>query len=422
MNATKSSYRTRVVDRELDTLLKSVGAVVIEGPKACGKTETALQKARSVVWLDRDLNAQQLAKAAPEVLLQGEVPLLLDEWQLAPQLWNEVRFQVDKRSPEKGQFILTGSSTPDDDARRHSGAGRFVRLRMRPLSVFELERSSGAVSFASLMSGQEVAGVGAVLPVPELARVIAVGGWPGSLELAAEAAQVVNQGYVDQIVETDLPRLIGRRRDPVKLRNLLSALARSVGNQVSVSKLAHEAGGEGNALDRATVDLYLDELTRLNILEDLPAWNTHLRSRDALTKAPKRMFVDPSLAVATLGASAEKILGDLEYMGFLFENLVVRDLRVLSQPLGGRVSHACTRDGKEVDAVVELRDGTWAAFEVKLGASWIEAGAQSLLRFANSVDTTKAGKPAALAVIVPDGYAYRRPDGVTVLPLSVLGL
>lgn len=194
---------------------------------------------------------QKLLDRAPEncglklaKVTGSDLRKLLDEWQLAPQLWNEVRCQVDKRSPEKGQFILTGSSTPDDDARRHSGPGRFVRLRMCPLSVFELERSSGAVSFASLMSGQEVGGVGAPLAVPELARVIAVGGWPGSLELADKAAEVVNQGYVDQIVETDLPRLIGRRRDPVKLRNLLSALARSVGNQIAVSKLAQEAGGE----------------------------------------------------------------------------------------------------------------------------------------------------------------------------------
>ena len=422
MAAQENAYRRRIVDRELDALLAVVGAVVIEGPKACGKTETALQKAKTVISLDRDANARQMADISPRALLQGEVPLLLDEWQLAPQLWNEVRHQVDQRSPAKGQFILTGSSTPDDDARRHSGVGRFVRLQMRPLSIYELGMSSGQVSFTALMAGEEVAGKGAELPVPGLARVLAVGGWPGLLGLDDAASILVNQGYLDQIVEVDLPRVAERRRDPVKLRRLLSALARSVGNQVSVSKLANEAGGDGNPLDRGTVDVYLDELTRLKILEDLPAWNTHLRSRDALTKAPKRMFVDPSLAVAALGASPETILRDLEYMGFLFENLVIRDLRVLAQPLGGSASHARTRDGREVDAIIELRDGTWAAFEVKLGAAWIDAGAESLLRFARAVDTSKVGEPTALVVIVPEGYAYRRLDGVTVLPLSALGI
>lgn len=414
-------YKKRVVDDELATLLTAVGAVLIEGPKACGKTATASIIAKSKVNLDRDANALRMASVSPERLLEGPTPVLLDEWQLAPQLWNEVRHQVDERSPRKGQFILTGSATPDDDVRRHSGAGRFVRLQMRPLSIFELGLSSASVSLKALFAGDEIAGKGISFTVKDLARTISIGGWPGLLELSDEAALLVNQSYVDQIVEIDLQRMGTRRRDPIKLRQLLKAIARSVGNQISVSKLANEAGGD-IPLARSTVDEYLDELKRLKILEDLPAWNTHLRSRDALTKTPKRMFVDPSLAVASLGFSAETLLNDLEYMGFLFENLVIRDLRILSQPLGGTVSHARTQAGDEVDAIIELRDGRWVAFEIKMGASWVEKGAESLLRFVQNVDTAKKGAPVALCVIVPDGYAYTRPDGVSVLPLSALGV
>ncbi|RRD59764.1 ATP-binding protein [Leucobacter sp. OH1287] len=422
MTSKESTYRSRVIDQELQDLLAAVGAIVIEGPKACGKTATASRYARTVVNLDRDVNAQLMASVSPSELLKGETPVLLDEWQIAPQMWNEVRHQVDERSPHKGQFILTGSSTPDDDARRHSGAGRFARLQMRPMSILELGFSSAQVSFSALMAGEKCDGQGDPLPVADLARIIVRGGWPGSLELDDAAAALVNLGYIDQIIEVDIPRLAERRRDSVKLRRLMQSLARSVGNQISVSKLANETAGDSATLDRATVDIYLDELTRLNIIEDLPAWNTHLRSRASLTKVPKRMFMDPSLAVAALGTGTNAILNDLEYMGFLFENMVVRDLRVLAQPLGGKVFYARTHDGKEVDAVVELRDGTWAAFEVKLGASWIESGAQSLLKFASNVDKSKAGDPRALVVIVPDGYAYQRPDGVTVLPLSALGV
>lgn len=243
------------------------------------------------------------------------------------------------------------------------------------------------------MRGEEPQGMGAPLDIETLMSVLVTGGWPALLDTNVDAAMLVNQGYVDQIVEIDVHRLLGTRRDPVKLRRVIQALARCVGNQRSVTKLAAEAGGTDGSLDRDTVSTYLDELTRLRILEDLPAWNAHLCSRASLMQQPKRMFVDPSLAPAVLGASPDKLLADLEYAGFLFEHLVVRDLRVLAQPLGGRLSHARTSDNYEVDAIVELRDGTWAAFEIKLGHSWVDAGAESLKKFANTVDTTRRENP-----------------------------
>lgn len=422
MNRGNEGYRSRVIDAELERLLQAVGAVVIEGPKACGKTESARRIAGSFVSLDRDRNALQAAELAPAQLLRGDTPIVLDEWQLAPNLWNEVRHEVDGRSPAKGQFILTGSSTPDDDVRRHSGAGRFARLQMRPMSLSELGHSSNEVSLGSLLEGTEPSGRGKALGIEVLCEIIAVDGWPGLLESSVADALLVNQDYLDQIVEVDLPRLNGTHRDPQRLRKVVAALARVVGNQRSVSKLAAEAVGSDGALDRNTVSTYLDELTHLRILEDLPAWNAHLRSRQTLAQQPKRMFVDPSLVIAALGASPEMLLADLEYLGFLFENLVVRDLRVLAQPYGGMVSHAHTTQGHEVDAIIERRDGTWAAFEIKLGHRWIDAGAASLKKLTEHVDSAKSGEPASLAVIVPDGIAYRRDDGVDVIPLSALGL
>lgn len=421
MNTQENTYIPRVVDSELDRLLNAAGAVVIEGPKACGKTATAMQHAQTVISLDRDHNARTLAELQPDSLLGGDTPILLDEWQIVPELWNTIRHEVDDRSPAKGQFILTGSSTPDDDARRHSGAGRLVRLRMRPMTLFELGLSTGEASLKALLQGDGLPATSGNLSIDLLAQRLCIGGWPGLAGAGIDDALLLNQGYVDQIVEVDMTRLIGSRRNPAKLRRLLAAYARNVGTQRSVSKLAAETAGNAGALDRETVDNYIDELHRLHIIEDLPAWNTHLRSSHALTQGAKRFFTDPSLATAILGATPDRLLKDLEYMGFLFENLAIHHLRVLAQPLGGQISHARLHNNSEVDAIIELRDGTWAAVEVKLGHRWVDAAAASLLEFTAYVDTRKSGEPAALIVIVPEGPAYRRPDGVWVVPLSTLG-
>lgn len=413
-------YAPRIVDGELSARLAATGAVLIEGPKACGKTETALQLAASVVRLDVDPTARAAAQLDPSLILDGEPPQLIDEWQVEPQLWNYVRRAVDDRQ-RPGQFILTGSAVPADDVARHSGAGRFSTLRMRPMTLFEGGHSTGAISLSALMSGGSQNSPRTSLDVRSLAELITSGGWPAQRTADVDTAAQAARDYLEQIRGVDVMRLAGRRRDPVKIGRLLASLARNVATEVSVTTLALDAGGPDGALDRGTVTDYLDALERLMVVENQPAWAPHMRSRSVLRTSPKRHFVDPSLAVAALRGSPQRLLADLELLGLLFESLVVRDLRVLSQPLDGEVLHYRDNKGLEVDAIVQLSSGRWGAFEVKLGTAQVERAAATLAKFAASVDTSVLGPPAVLAVITATGYGYQRPDGVCVVPLGALG-
>lgn len=416
------AYLPRIADGELATLLSSSGAVLIEGPKACGKTETARQRAASEVLLDVDDAAREAMAVAPEIVLDGAVPRLVDEWQVeARTVWNQVRRIVDARG-EPGQFILTGSAVPDDDARRHSGAGRFATLRMRPMCLAETGVSSSAVSLSGLLRGRAPSAPDSGLTIPRLAELATVGGWPANQRLdPADAARAV-RGYLDQVREVDLRRLTDQRRDPQKVGRLIMSIARNVATEADITVLAADAGGSDGPLARATVQEYLEVLARLMVVEDQPAWSPHLRSKAQLRKSPKRHFVDPSLAVAALRAGPEQLLSDLRYFGFVFESMVVRDLRVLAQPLEGEVFHYRDNYGVEVDAIVQLATGEWGAFEVKLGGeAAIDAAASGLLRFAASVDSTRHGRPAVLAVVTGTGYGYLRPDGVAVVPIGALG-
>jgi hypothetical protein len=412
-------YLPRIADAELTDKLASSGAVLIEGPRACGKTATALQVAASTVRFDTDRSARAAAEIDPALILNQAVPVLLDEWQVIPTIWNHVRRAVDDRQLA-GQFILTGSAVPTDDVNRHSGAGRFATLRMRPMCLFESGHSTGNVSLEALFAGEAGSGSDPGLTVPDLADRITVGGWPAQQTATVRAAAAAARGYLEQVRQVDLRRLDGPSRDPRKVEAVLRSLAQNTATEVANSVLAADAGGS-EGLHRGTVADYLDALERLMIVEDQPAWAPRIRSRSRLRKAPKRHFVDPSLAVAALGAGPERLLADLNAMGFLFESLVVRDLRVLSQPLRGEVLHYRDSDGHEVDAIVQLADGRWAGFEVKLGAAHSDRAAASLTRFASLVDTDVCGPPAALVVITGTGYAYRRPDGVYVVPIGALG-
>jgi predicted AAA+ superfamily ATPase len=414
------TYLPRVADGEVKARLASAGAVLIEGPKACGKTETALQLAASVVRLDLDRQAREAAATAPELILDQGAPLLLDEWQVVPSLWNQVRRAVDDRGLN-GQFILTGSATPDDDVTRHSGAGRFSVMRMRPMSLFESGHSTGAVSLRALIGGETQNARDTGLTITRLAEIITVGGWPAQQAVGVQAASRAACDYLKQISHVDASTVQGSRRDPKKVDALMRSLARNVATQVSITTLAADAAGSDDSLDRETASAYLAVLERLMIVENQPAWAPSMRSRVQLRSSPKRHFVDPSLAVAAMRGSPTSMLADLEVMGFLFESLVVRDLRVLSQPLDGEVLHYRDNKGLEVDAVVTTADGSWGAFEVKLGLTKIDDAAASLLGFAQKVDTTKCGEPGVLAVITGTGLAYRRPDGVHVLPIGALG-
>ena len=413
-------YSPRVVDRELTEALGILGAVLIEGPRACGKTATSMQQAGSSIRLDTDPGALQLAQLDPEMLLQGATPRVIDEWQLAPQLWNSVRRAVDDRQA-RGQFILTGSSVPADDETRHSGAGRILRLRMRPMSFFESGHSDGSVSLASILQGELVRSAGVPLNLEATIDQLCVGGWPALQGLPVASAQKALRTYLDDVALVDVARVDDQRRDPERVTRVLRALARNVATEVSAARLAADAGTEGEPMKATTLVSYLATLGRLMVVENQESWAPHLRSRDSVRKAPKRHFVDPSLAVAALGASPETLLKDLNTVGLLFESLVVRDLRVYSQSLDGVVKHYRDDAGVEVDAIVELRDSSWAAFEIKLGEARVDEGAASLLKFAAKIDATKSGTPRALVVITTGQYAYTREDGVHVVPLSLLG-
>ena len=415
-------YLPRIVDSELSDRLQGAGAVVIEGPRACGKTSTARRLAASEALLDTDENARRMVDADPSAALAGAIPRLFDEWQVAPSIWNHVRRAVDDRS-EPGQFILTGSAVPADDVTRHTGAGRFSRLRMRPMSLFELGISSGDSSLGELLDGNRPPAKPSALTVSSVAEVLSVGGWPGNLDAPIERNLRTNRDYLEEIRRVDLPRVDGKARDPVRVGRLLRSLARNVATPVSVSRLASEAGGSDRALKADTAADYLDALERLMVVENQPAWSPHLRSRTALRTTPVRHFTDPSLAVAALKATPARLMADLRFLGFLFESLVVRDLRIYAQAADAEVFHYREKDGLEVDAIVDAGDGRWAAFEVKLGDRWVDDGAASLLRLRDRLRGNRDGysEPSALCVIVPGGGGYRMENGVSVVPVGALG-
>lgn len=413
------AYQKRIVDEELVARLESTGAVVIEGPKACGKTETARQAARSEVLLDVDPAARQAIAVDPAFVLDGATPRLIDEWQREPEIWNYVRRAVDDRG-EPGQFILTGSSVPPDDETRHVGAGRITRLRMRPMTLFETGHSIGTISLSEVLGGRPVASRDPGLTIPAIAERVSVGGWPGFIGRTVPQTLRGLRGYLDEIRRVDINRLDGVRRDPDGVGRLLRSLARNVATSASASALAADTGGAGGTIKEHTVLVYLEALGRLMIVEDLPAWAPNLRSRARLRAAAKRHFVDPSLAVAALQATPSRLLSDLNLLGFLFESMVVRDLRVYAQALEGQVLHYRDSNGLEADAIIEIADGQWAAFEVKLGLRQVDEAAANLLKLRGRVDTDMTGQPLALGVIVGTGFGYLRPDGVAVIPIGAL--
>ncbi len=413
-------YMPRVVETELQSRLASAGAVVIEGPRACGKTATARRVAQSEVLLDVDDNARRVVEIDPALVLEGASPRLIDEWQLAPGIWNHVRRAVDDRG-EPGQFILTGSAAPADDITRHTGAGRIARVRMRPLSLFESGVSTGSVSLSELIAGGVARAADTGLTLQDVAEQIVGGGWPGTLRRDARARQQGVRDYLEEVRRADLGVVSHRGRDPRRIDRLLRSLARHTATEASIATLCADTGADADPLARDTVSSYLDVLGALMVVEDQPAWAPHLRSRARIRGAPKRHFVDPSLAAAALRADAGRLLADLELLGHLFESLVVRDLRIHAQACDATVLHYRDSNGQEVDAIVECGDGRWAAFEVKLGQGQIDAAANGLIRFAAQVYTSRCGSPACLGVIVPAGLAYRRPDGVSVIPIAALG-
>ncbi len=426
----KTPYMKRVCDDILSLELQAAGAVLIEGAKWCGKSRTAEEKAKSAIMMqdpDRAASYLKTAKTMPSLLLRGETPHLVDEWQVAPVLWDAVRSEVDRRGG-MGHFILTGSATPPDGnddedetvKKRHTGTGRIARMKMRPMSLWESGESTGGVSLAALFSGTVDVGAESRLSVPDVARLVCRGGWPESVGLPEKVAFRVAANYVKAVVEEDIHRVDGVEKNPERVRSLLRSLSRNISTLATVETICGDMQANDATASDKTVAAYLNALRRLFLVEDTPAWMPTLRSRTAIRSSSKRQFVDPSIATASMAVGPEGLLRDFNTFGFLFESLCTRDLRVYAQALDGTVSHYRDKNGLEADLVVSLPDGRWAPVEVKMGEGEVEEAAANLRKLAGIVDPVKTGAPSFMMVLTATPFAYRRPDGIVVCPLGCL--
>ena len=425
MDEESFSYRPRIVDSALKRKLRGKGAVLIEGPKWCGKTTTAEQVSKSTLSVDdpSTVNTNKiLSEIDPERLLTGDHPRLLDEWQVAPKLWDAVRHHVD-RHKGPGQFILTGSSVPADISETiHSGTGRFGWLVMRPMSLYESGDSTGDVSLASLFESQPISGC-SDLDLDRLTFLICRGGWPESVNMDDDVALDQAFDYIDAVIRNDMSRVDNIRRDPQKVRMLLRSYARNQGTQISQASISADiSSNDTEGVSEETVSEYLQALRKLYVIEDMKAWNPNLRSKTAIRTSDTRYFVDPSLAAASLRIGPQDLINDLNTTGFFFEALAVRDLRVYAESLDGDVYHYKDNLDNECDVVIHLRDGRYALLEVKLGGEkLIDEGVKTLKDVLRRIDTDKMGKPAFMAIITgTERYAYRRDDGIIILPLGAL--
>jgi len=416
------NYYSRIIENDIKRKLNASGALLIKGPKSCGKTETAKQFAKSILLVDRDEQVPVIMNIDPKILLSGTTPRLLDEWQEQPKLWNYVRHEVDERK-EKGQFILTGSANPDENIKLHSGTGRFTVVEMQTMSWQEMGYSSGRVSMEQLLRGDTIPFFNTELPLELILERMIKGGWPALLNMSLEDAILLNRAYIDLLSDIDMSRVSTVKRDPQKVRTLLRSIARNVATLVDNTTLEKDIKKVEDAeLSRPTIIDYLDALSRLMIFEEQPAFNTHIRSANSLRKSAKRHFCDVSLAVAALKLNKEALLNDLKYCGFLFESLVYHDLKMYARANDAEISHYRDSTGLEIDAIVQQSGGAWAAFEVKLGLGMHDEAARNLLKLNSVIDTTKFSQPVSLNIISGTGMSYTRPDGINVIPIDSLGI
>ena len=420
-------YLERIGDELLKRKLRSSAAVLIEGPKWCGKTSMGAQLAKSIVYIqdpDKRSMYRKMADTQPSLLLEGETPHMLDEWQTIPILWDAVRFAADQRQ-EMNQFILTGSATPIDDDENsemeHTGTGRIARLRMRPMSLWESKESRGQVSLKALFDEtQEMGLFENPLTIKDLAFVMCRGGWPGALGLEEEDALEVAINLVDELVNTDVNRVDGTEKNPDRVRAVLRSYARNISTMTAASTIMADVKANDISITDKTLTNYLTALRRLFIIEDAKAWQPSLRSKTGIRTSNKRHFVDTSIATAVLELNPKSILEDFNLFGFLFEDFCLRDVRVYTEPLRGTVYHYHDNSELESDLIIRLHDGRWAAIEVKTGSKEIEEAADNLIQLSKDVDTSKIGEPAFLMVLTAGQYAYRREDGVYVVPIGCL--
>lgn len=421
-----NKYKKRIADTLLDRKLEGIGAVLIEGPKWCGKTTCAEQKAKSVIYMNDPKKSSmymQLAKMSPQTLLEGETPKLIDEWQLAPSLWDTIRFEVDHRNGE-GFFILTGSAVPaKTNEIWHTGTGRFARIKMRPMSLWESEDSTGTISLAALFNGSAQTAITDEKRLEDIAFLLCRGGWPKATLQKKEVALERVFDYYDAVVNADISRVDNVERDAERTKRLMRSYARFQGSQTSISKIKDDVkANDAMTVNDDTIGSYIKALEKIFVIEDMPAWNPNLRSKTAIRTSDTRYFVDPSIAVAALGLGPKDLMNDLNTFGLLFETMCVRDLRVYADALGGTVYHYRDKNGLECDAVVHLRNGSYGLVEIKLGGdNLIEEAASTLKELANKIDTTKMKSPSFMMVLTALGsYAYQREDNVWVVPVGSL--
>ena len=419
------NYKPRIIDTKVEEYLSAFGAVCIEGPKWCGKTWTSAQHSKSEIYIGDPANNfqnRQLAELSPELVLTGEAPRLIDEWQEVPPLWDAVRYKVDQTA-EKGQFILTGSATPNHKGVLHSGAGRIAKLRMRPMSLYESGDSNGQVSLEKLCHGEITTAMTGEVDLTKLIELIIRGGWPGSLGLPLKQAMLLPAEYLNAVIDDDVYRIDGIRRDTQKMRLLLRSLARNESTTVTNRTLMRDIKAvDDEDIDGETVSAYLDIFKRLFITDNQPPFAAGIRSSVRIKQAEKRHFSDPSLACALLRATPAGLIGDLETLGFLFEALCERDLRIYAESFDANLYHYQDYQNQEIDAVIELADGQWCAFEIKLGANQIDAAAENLLKIKRQIEEDSRGKPPAVLCVLcgMSNAAYRRADGVFVVPITAL--
>lgn len=419
-------YKHRIADGILEKKLRSKGAVLIEGPKWCGKTTTAEQQARSILYMDNPASFEsnlQMAEIDPGILLEGDTPRLVDEWQLAPKLWDTMRFEVDHRH-QVGQFILTGSAVPsDEEFMKHSGTGRFSWLTMRPMSLYESGESNGKVSLSHLFESRENIVATNSLRIDDIAFLICRGGWPFACSLQGDAALAQAFDYVDAVIKKDVSRVDGTNRNITTTRLLMRSYARNQGSQATIGTIvADMMTNDENEIGIKTAGSYLDALRKIFVIEDSEAWNPNLRSKTAIRTANTRYFIDPSIGTAVLGLGPKDLINDLNTMGLFFETLCVRDLRIFADALDGQVFHYRDKSGLECDAVIHLRNGRYGLVEIKLGGDrLINEGASNLLALVDKINTDKMKEPSFLMVLTGTGdFAYRRKDGVYVVPIGCL--
>lgn len=424
MFVNKKDYKPRLIDRTIDEFLETFGAICIEGPKWCGKTWTSSYHSNSEIMLgnpEGDFQNRQLAEMSPSLVLEGEAPRLIDEWQEVPQLWDAVRYKVDQNA-KKGQFILTGSATPNHKGILHSGAGRIAKLRMRPMSLYESGNSGGEVSLKQICEGKIEAKITGEVNLKQIIDFIIRGGWPANQDTALKQAAYLPVQYIRAILEDDVYRMDNIKRDKHKMELLLRSLARNEATTATNKKLKNDMKEiDDEDIDVDTVAAYLDIFSRLFLTENQLPFEPKLRSSIRIKQAEKRHLSDPSLAAALLNASPEMLLQDLNTLGFLFEALCERDLKIYAETFGAGLYHYQDYNNNEMDAVIEMPNGEWCGFEIKLGANQIEAAAENLIRIRNDIKNNGGKEPSSLCVICGlSNAAYQRPDGVFVVPITAL--